>query len=161
MKMVGFRMLFEQIGLRIGALGQRIVSRNRKKTENARLARTIADNEERMAKLFWELGQTYYLKHRREESCGEQELVDRINVLFTENLQCRQKIKKNNCVTVCRICGSQLAEGALFCTGCGAGLSDAEAEFCKAEESGEKCPDCGTPIKGEGSYCTFCGKKTN
>lgn len=51
-------------------------------------------------------------------------------------------------MAVCRKCGSELREGAKFCTKCGAAV---------ASESMLKCPVCGASVSEGAKFCNACG----
>lgn len=148
------RNIFERLGRRIGSAGQGLVRRTKNASEEKRLNRLISQNREEMNELFWKLGQSYYMKHRQETDCCEQDFVDKLNVLLEQNVQCREEIRRLHQVTVCEKCGARLKEDALFCSSCGAGL-EAE-EPC---QEGKICPDCGEKLPQENIFCNYCGKK--
>ena len=148
--------IFERLGRRIASAGQRIVRKSRNASEEKRLTKIIAENQEEMNDLFWKLGQSYYMKHRQEETCDEQAFMDQLNDLLEQNIRHREQIRRLHQQTVCRICGARIREDSLFCGSCGAGLDEEEMP---AAENSRTCPDCGQILLEEHLFCTCCGKK--
>lgn len=68
-------------------------------------------------------------------------------------------------MTYCNKCGKQLADGAAFCSACGAPTAQNwQKEECNSdsrenvwEGSTHRCPECGQPIPSFRDRCPFCG----
>ena len=55
---------------------------------------------------------------------------------------------------ICKICGTNMPDGSLYCTTCGAPMAAAPA--APAEPV---CPSCGTTVAPGGIFCTVCGTR--
>lgn len=152
---------FEQIGRRITDAGQGVAQQTKNLTEIARLSAKVSENKKKMSQILFEMGQDYYLKHKRDTDNEEQEYINRINLLFQEVIAFQDEIEKIKTADVCKVCGSRIAEGSCFCMSCGARLDSTaiESNLLAASNSVRQCPNCGAPVDDGSTFCTSCGSK--
>ena len=76
---------------------------------------------------------------------------------------------------VCRKCGSEMAEDAVFCTECGEKIERLQCPHCGAAADeddvfctacGERiaqprCPSCGSELDEDSKFCIFCGAQVD
>ena len=61
-------------------------------------------------------------------------------------------------VPACPSCGADLAEGAKFCSSCGAKVEEPEIEVVDAEAV-PPCSNCGAELEPGAAFCNQCGTK--
>ena len=66
-----------------------------------------------------------------------------------------EKINQDRGGRCCPNCGAALAEGAKFCTSCGAKIEELVVEKGKARY----CSECGSKLEGNPKFCSECGNK--
>lgn len=152
---------FEEIGRKITNAGQGVAQQTKNLTEITRLNVKISENKKKMSQLLFEMGQDYYLKHKRETDNEEQSYIDQVNALFREVMDCQDEIQRIKTAEVCKVCGARIEEGSSFCIGCGTRLApgDIEDNSAAAPTSSKKCPHCGAPVDEDCTFCTSCGSK--
>lgn len=151
---------FEEIGKKITNAGQGVAQQTKNLTETTRLNAKISETKKKMSQLLFEMGNDYYKKHRKDKDCEEQEYIDQLNVLFHEILKCQKEIEEIKNATVCKVCGSRIAEGAAFCMSCGTRIgADVEEDTADYDEAIRKCPACGAPVDENSVFCMACGTK--
>lgn len=152
---------FEQIGRRITNAGQGVAQQTKNLTEITRLNAKISENKKKMSQILFEMGQDYYLKHKRETDNEEQEYIDRVNELFREVMDFQDEIERIKTADVCKVCGSRIVEGSCFCMSCGAKLNanEIESNLLTESSSARSCPNCGAAADEDSMFCTACGAK--
>lgn len=152
---------FEQIGRRITNAGQEVAQQTKNLTEITRLNAKISENKKKMSQLLFEMGQDYYLKHKRETDNEEQNYINRVNELFREVMDFQDEIERIKTADVCKVCGSRIVEGSCFCMSCGARLNanQIESNLLTESSSGRNCPNCGAAVDEDSTFCTSCGTK--
>ncbi len=71
----------------------------------------------------------------------------------SERIEGRRRPKEKKPSDVCKKCGNQLPDGAMFCTHCGAKRAPEEIK------RSNYCEWCGARLQPGASFCTSCGKK--
>ncbi len=151
----------EQMGKKISDVSQGVVQQTKNFSDATRINNAISEKKKTMSKLMWEMGQDYYIKHKKDISCEEQEYIDQINAIFKEVLQLQKELEKHKEMDTCRSCGTLLEEGTLFCTNCGTPVANEGEEVGDEKESdsnGRICPACGEEIDDDSYFCCYCGE---
>lgn len=152
---------FEEIGRKITNAGQGVAQQTKNMAEISRLNARISENNKKMSQLLFEMGQDYYLKHKRETDNEEQRYIDQVNALFREVMDYQDEIQRIKTAEVCKVCGARIEEGACFCVKCGARLDAGEIENDVLPPAGStrRCSNCGSEVDADSVFCTYCGSK--
>lgn len=120
-----------------------------------RLARSQSEVEEKINRLFLELGKTYYESHADDHQTELEEQLTAIRSAYGEIAQYRQQADEVAARRRCPFCGTMLPEGSMFCNICGTKL--AEAPVSAAEPEQRLCPKCGAALNPDDIFCASCG----
>ncbi len=60
----------------------------------------------------------------------------------------------------CEKCGAKIDDSAVFCSGCGARLSEQAAASPTVEEGQKHCSQCGAELGADSKFCKQCGART-
>lgn len=151
---------FEQIGKKISDASQGATQQAKKFAEVTRLNGMISEKEKRISKIYTELGQAYYEKHKNDLRAEEIKRIDEINGLNAEIIQCRENIKQIKGVTKCPSCGADVPLNAAFCNACGTKISPAaKEEEASDSEQALLCPECCKPVPAGNLFCNHCGAR--
>ena len=148
---------FEQLGKRISDAGQGVAQQTKNLADVTRLNSAISDKERRIAQLYQALGKSYYERHRDLAADEEQGVIEQLDTLHAEVIQCREEIKQIKGVTKCAVCGADIPLHAAFCNACGAKVAETGQHQEKA--TGPVCPACGQPVSQDNAFCIHCGTK--
>lgn len=83
----------EQIGKRIADAGQNVAHRTKNLADVALLNNAISGKEKKISQLFLAIGQSYYEKHKDDNTADELDEIKEIKTLYAEIQQNREKIK--------------------------------------------------------------------
>lgn len=149
---------FEQIGKHITDAGQNVAQQTKNLAETTQLNNAISEKEKRISGLYLSIGQSYYERHKDDTSSPEQQIINEVNTLHSEILQCKDKIKKIKGVKKCTNCGEDVPNNVSFCSACGAKVIWEETIESQQEENCI-CHICGKPISKDNLFCNHCGTK--
>ena len=125
---------FDQVGKFVSDAGQSVAHSTKNLAAVAQLNSEISEKEKKISKLYIEIGQAYYEKHKKDPQAEGTEQINEISALLADIAQCKDKIKQIKGVTKCENCGAEVPIGAAFCNACGAKINSAETEDSSAEE---------------------------
>ena len=148
---------FDNIGSKASAAGQAAAEKARNFAEVNRLSGVISDHEKRISRLYFEIGQSYYERHKDDP---EAEALERIAAITDTNEKiavCRNQIKTLKGVEKCPNCGADVQNGSQFCNNCGTRMPPASMKT--APKAGLTCPTCGTELESNAAFCFNCGTK--
>ncbi len=149
---------FEQLGKRITDTGQNVARQTKNIADVTQLNNAIADREKKISQLMLSMGQSYYERHKNDETTEEPEKMDAIRGLYKEIAENQEKIKQIKGVVKCGKCGADVPVDAMFCSVCGAKV---ETGTDSAEESGtgRRCPNCNAVVADGDLFCNCCGTR--
>lgn len=150
---------FEQIGKKLTDAGQNVAQQTKNLADRTQLGSAISEKERNIAQLCSALGREYYEAHKADESCEFAEKVARINALYAEIAQNREKISQIKGVVKCESCGADVPANAAFCNACGTKVVRPEPPAAPAAPVGRVCPACGCAVGEENAFCNHCGAK--
>ncbi len=147
----------DNIGSRAGAAGQAAAEKARNLAEIGRLNGVVSDHEKSISRLYFEIGQSYYERHKDDPEAEELERIAAVKDLNEKLFVCREQIKTLKGVEKCPTCGADVAKGSLFCNACGTKMPPAAVKT--APKTQPSCPTCGAPVAEGNLFCNSCGTK--
>ena len=148
---------FDNIGSKASAAGQAAAEKARNFAEVNRLNGVISDHEKRISRLYFEIGQSYYERHKDDPEAEELERIAAITDTNEKIAVCRNQIKTLKGVEKCPNCGADVQNGSQFCNNCGTRMPPASMKT--APKAGLTCPTCGTELESDAAFCFNCGTK--
>ena len=148
---------FDNIGSKASAAGQAAAEKARNFAEVNRLNGVISDHEKRISRLYFEIGQSYYMRHKDDPEAEELERIAAITDTNEKIAVCREQIKTLKGVEKCPNCGADVQNGSQFCNNCGTRMPPASMKT--APKTGLTCPTCGTELESDAAFCFNCGTK--
>ena len=148
---------FDNIGSKASAAGQAAAEKARNFAEVNRLSGVISDHEKRISRLYFEIGQSYYERHKDDPEAEELERIAAITDTNEKIAVCRNQIKTLKGVEKCPNCGADVQNGSQFCNNCGTRMPPASMKT--APKAGLTCPTCGTELESDAAFCFTCGTK--
>ena len=148
---------FDNIGSKASAAGQAAAEKARNFAEVNRLSGVISDHEKRISRLYFEIGQSYYERHKDDPEAEELERIAAITDTNEKIAVCREQIKTLKGVEKCPNCGADVQNGSQFCNKCGTRMPPASMKT--APKAGLTCPTCGTELESDAAFCFNCGTK--
>ena len=148
---------FDNIGSKASAAGQAAAEKARNFAEVNRLSGVISDHEKRISRLYFEIGQSYYERHKDDPEAEELERIAAITDTNEKIAVCRNQIKTLKGVEKCPNCGADVQNGSQFCNNCGTRMPPASMKT--APKAGLTCPTCGTELESDAAFCFNCGTK--
>ena len=148
---------FDNIGSKASAAGQAAAEKARNFAEVTRLGGVVSDHEKRISRLYFEIGQSYYERHKDDPEAEELERIAEITDTNEKIAVCRNQIKTLKGVEKCPNCGADVQNGSQFCNNCGTRMPPASMKT--APKAGLTCPTCGTELESNAAFCFNCGTK--
>ena len=148
---------FDNIGSKASAAGQAAAEKARNFAEVTRLGGVVSDHEKRISRLYFEIGQSYYERHKDDPEAEELERIAEITDTNEKIAVCRNQIKTLKGVEKCPNCGADVQNGSQFCNNCGTRIPPASMKT--APKTGLTCPTCGTELESNAAFCFNCGTK--
>ena len=149
---------FEQLGKRLTDTGQNVARQTKNLADVTQLNSAIADKEKKISQLMLSIGQSYYERHKDDETAEEPEKMDAIRTLYEEIAENREKIKQIKGVVQCGNCGAEVPADAMFCSACGAKV-ETGADSAEEPEPGRRCPNCHAVVADGDLFCNRCGTR--
>lgn len=147
----------DNIGSKASAAGQAAAEKARNFAEVTRLNGVISDHEKRISRLYFEIGQSYYERHKGDPEAEELERIAAITDTNEKIAVCREQIKTLKGVEKCPNCGADVQNGSQFCNNCGTRMPPASMKT--APKAGLTCPTCGAAVAEGNLFCNNCGTK--
>lgn len=149
--------IFDTIGKQISNVTQNVAHQTKTLADITQLNSAISDKQSKIQQLYLSVGQAFYEAHKTDPSAEEGELIGKINMLFEEISQCRDKIGQLRGNHTCPNCGREVSSNAQYCDSCGLKIEKiAPSQQAEKEKS---CAQCGAPISEGNVFCTQCGYK--
>ncbi len=130
--------------------------------EVTKLNMSISSEEDKIEKLYLEIGKTIYESYAKGETTSDLfvEKCKQIDSYNSNIKEMRRKILELKNEKICPECREELDISALYCSKCGAKQEIIEPPVIEVEEIVEKkCPDCGSVVGEDSLFCTKCGAK--
>lgn len=148
--------LFDNLGRKVTDAGQKTIQRTKEMTDIARLNALIAQNEDKISNLYYQIGKLYVAIHGKEGEKDFVGMVESIAGLEQENSNHKKQIQEIKGVGRCPNCGAEVPQGVAFCSSCGNPISIIQEERNQLDYV--NCQSCGASVKRGMRFCTSCGK---
>lgn len=99
---------FEQLGKRLTDAGQNVAQQTKNLADVTQLNSAISDKEKTISQFYLNIGQLYYEEYKDDLSAEYREIITKINTLYTEIAQNRERIKQIKGVVKCPKCGADV-----------------------------------------------------
>lgn len=149
---------FEQIGKCLTDAGQNVAQQTKDFADVTKLNTAISEREKKISQLFLLIGQSYYERHKGDDTAEELNKIAEINALYSEIFTDREKIKQIKGVVKCENCGVDVPLNAAFCNACGTKVNRVETSTKNTEESCI-CSACHAVVEKANLFCNHCGTK--
>jgi predicted amidophosphoribosyltransferase len=155
--------IFDNLGKKIGETAQAAQKKANETIEITKLNKSISNEEDKIQKIFTELGRKLYGLYIQGQDVGDnfESECEEISVYEDNIKELKNKIRELKNIRICPNCGAEIEEGILFCSKCGTKLEiPAPAAPVKEEKPDFKvCPTCGSKLTLEAAFCPSCGTK--
>ncbi|MCD8321405.1 MAG: zinc ribbon domain-containing protein [Oscillospiraceae bacterium] len=141
---------FDKVGRAFSATSQSAIQKTRELADIARLSGQITENNERINRLYAEIGEMYCKAHPTDAEPAYARHVGAVLQMQRQNEEWNDQIQVLRGMTKCPQCGEYVAGNAPFCTACGCRL---------LPETAVVCPGCGAVIDGGALFCENCGTR--
>jgi len=154
--------IFENLTKKVTETARAAAKKSNKLVEVTKLNMNIAAEEDKIRKLYGEIGKMVYETY---ENTGEvpdkfRELCERIKEHNDNICEMKQKILELKNIKYCPGCNAELERDVAFCPKCGTKQEIPQPEVAEEEEPEEnKCPSCGAEVGEDAAYCSKCGCK--
>lgn len=142
----------------INKLGKDVYSKTRDMGEIVKLNAQVAEQSGLLDKFYQALGREVWQDDNLREIIVKvyPDLSDSIKGCLSRISEYQARIKELKRVTKCPACGAENTQDAVFCSGCGRQLTEAE----NAKDEKRICPACGAQLQfSDALFCTSCGTK--
>lgn len=115
----------DNISKKVGDAAKTAAKKSGEIVEVTKLNRSISLNEEKINKLYIEIGKVFYLKHENGDSLAGEELTawcNQISELNEEIENLKDKILELKNIKICPNCKTEVGPDILFCPKCGTKL---------------------------------------
>ncbi len=154
----------ENLGKKVGEAAQAAAKKSGELVEVTKLNVSINSEEDKIQKLYTQIGKTVYEKFAA-SGMADDEVLESCNsiVAIEQNIKVlREKIAEVKGTKQCVGCGIEMERSQVFCSKCGTKNELTPAPT--AEEPAQKaatvvCPSCNTTLAEGSAFCTNCGAK--
>lgn len=153
----------DNMGKKLGEAAQAAAKKSGELVEVTKLNVNINTEEDKIQKLFAQIGKKIYDKYTASGSIDEEAVEDcetiKVHEQNIKNL--RSKILEIKNLKICTGCGAELERDQIFCSKCGARNEIPHPVETEQKEapSAITCPACGTVLQPGSIFCTNCGSK--
>lgn len=142
------------IGKKISESSQQAVKQTKTFSEITRLNGLISEKEKEIEKLYTQIGSAYYSVHKEDAEVCLEAQVRAVMEAYSVITQYKERIAELKGISLCPQCGTELPDGALFCSNCGVKVP------MKVKESVSDviyCTNCGKSMPKGQRFCNVCG----
>lgn len=150
--------IIENIGKKVAQTAKTAAKKSGEIVEITRLNINIASEEEKIDKIYMEIGRKVYSAYLRGDEVEEsfKMFCEQIKV-HEENIRSiKKKILEVKNAKGCVSCNTEIETNAIFCPKCGS--KQEENEKAGTHEK-NICSQCGAKIDSKSLYCMACGNK--
>lgn len=136
-------------------VSQKTIAKTKELADTSKLNTVIYEQEKIITNQYSQIGKLYASIHKddfEEEFSGMMAVIAEADAKIKE---CKMQIQDIKGVQRCEKCGADVANGAAFCSSCGAPMPKVQTFV---SDDYVKCENCGTMIKKGMRFCTSCGK---
>ncbi|QOR33704.1 zinc ribbon domain-containing protein [Clostridium sp. 'deep sea'] len=124
--------------------------------ETTKLSAKINSEENKIRKIYTELGEQMYKDFQHGESFKEPYMVmfSDISIIKSNIAQLRKELLDVKGVVLCKNCGQEVKRDVTFCAKCGSRMDETEV---KHNINQKNCHQCGAVVAEDSKYCPECG----
>ena len=142
---------FDDWSRKIGQMGQSTLQKTKDAAGVARINSQIYEEEKKLNNLYLEIGKRYALLHGDDFEEALADSMQEVKAVSARIDEYKEQIRLIKGIRVCERCGTEVADGSLFCSNCGNRIAE------PIKESGQWCANCGTALQSGTLFCTNCG----
>ncbi len=154
---------FDNMGKKLGEAAQAAAKKSGELVEVTKLNVNIGSEEDKMQKLYTQIGKKVYEKYAATGTVDEDLVEDceaiRIHDQNVKGL--KEKILEVKSMKQCTGCGAELERNQIFCSKCGTRneVPHTAEPAQQAAPSSITCGACGATLQADSVFCTNCGSK--
>ena len=111
---------FDDLGKKLTQAGQTAAQKTKEIAEIAKLNSQISDEDKRIESNYSQIGKLYVTLHGENCESDFTEMISAIRESEKKIAEYRQQISDIKGIVKCEKCGAEVANGAAFCSACGA-----------------------------------------
>lgn len=146
----------DDLSKKLTQAGQTAVQKTKEMTDIARINNMIAEEERVINNCYSKIGKLYVSLHGADYEDVFAELCSAVQRSDLRIQEYRKQIEAIKNAGRCPKCGSEIVNGAAFCSACGTSLQKGE----QTQDDSHYCAGCGAVISADACFCTSCGKPT-
>lgn len=157
--------VFDNFTRRVSDTAKAAAKKSSELVEVTKLNMAIGSEEDKIEKLYGEIGKLIFERYGAEEEVDEdlKELCEKIGSHMSAIGDMKEKILELKKVKKCPGCNSEIEIDMAFCPRCGLKqeIPQPKAESTEEEETKalKICQDCGAKNPAEASFCNECGAR--
>lgn len=157
----------ENLGKKVGEAAQAAAKKSNEIVETTKLNSNINSEEDKIQKLYVQLGKAVYERFTQEGTAEDYALeACQAIVEHQKNIAAlREKIAEIKGIKSCINCGAEMDRNQVFCAKCGTKNELPAPAASAAPDAGQEvsakifCPSCGAELPAGSAFCTNCGAK--
>lgn len=145
---------FDRLGKSVSEVSQKTIAKTRELADTSKLNALIGEQERTLNNLYFQIGKLYVSLHRND---FEEEFAGMLHGVADAEEKIRdykRQIQTIRGVQLCEKCGTEVPNGAAFCSACGAPMPKPQPVI---PTDTVKCGACGAMVKKGMRFCTVCG----
>lgn len=154
---------FDNMGKKLGEAAQAAAKKSGELVEVTKLNVNINSEEDKMQKLYNQIGKKVYDKYSSTGAADEDFIEDCEAIKVHEQTvkSLRDKILEVKSMKACVGCGAELERNQIFCSKCGTRneVPQAAEPAQQTAPASVTCPACGAVLQTGSVFCTNCGSK--
>lgn len=151
---------FEDLGKKVSQTSQDAIKKTKIMAETSKINSLISSEKRVISENYSQIGEKYFelfCDNPDENLVG---FVAAIKEAQQKIVDFEDQIKKLKGIAGCPNCGTELKDGALFCTACGTKIEAPIAEEKEVPQTTQKvCTNCGAALSDGSLFCSGCGTK--
>jgi rRNA maturation endonuclease Nob1 len=154
---------FQELGNKISQTSQDAVKKTRILAETAKINSHIEGERRNISENYNKIGSKYFELYPETSDENLAGFCNSIAESMRKIEDYQEQIKQLKGITTCQNCGVEFAEGAQFCTACGAKIAIPEETMDEQTEALQvkSCSGCGQQLTEGSIFCSGCGKKAD
>jgi ribosomal protein L40E len=154
---------WDSFGRKAKEAAQEVAKKSGELVEVTRLNISISNEEDKVRKLYLEMGKKIYDTYRGSQPVDNEfeEICKKIDNIMENIESMKQKILEIKNIKLCVNCGKELEQDAAFCAKCGTKQPEQTSYRPEGEEdiAVNVCPSCNEALDVEADFCTKCGAR--
>ncbi len=141
---------FDNLGKSVTTTGRSTIQKTKEMADISKLNSQITENNNRIVRLYTEIGEKYCTLHADDAEPQLANLVDAVVKMRQEIDSWNDQIQSLRGLTKCPNCGKVIPKNMVFCSGCGKRVMPKNVT---------PCPRCGAVVSKGVLFCPQCGSR--